>query len=531
MANEGPSQKAIVAMNIETDSSMRASGVTRRDLLASGAAAAAIAAFPQAAQARRSTMRTGKGHVLDDHDAMGLAQLVRDKSVSPTELLDMAIERAEASNPRFNFMAQKLYDYGKKAIAVGLPKGPFQGVPLLVKDLNTHIAGERSGQGSRFYADYRPDYTSELVRRHLAAGFVIFGKTTTPEFGLTGTTESVAYGLTRNPWNPERIAGGSSGGSAAAIAAGVVPLAHASDGGGSIRIPASCCGLFGMKPSRGRIPMGPKRTEGWGGLSTHHAISRSVRDSAAMMDITHGTEVGSRYGAPTPEGSFLSQVSRDPGKLRVALMLETPAGTPVDPECVAAARAAAKLLESLGHHVEEKSPKVDAQALGVANFATISSALAADIEDRAKLTGIKPSPDVLEKVTLVFLQYSQQFKAIDVARANNLYQETAVALGQFMTGFDIILSPTMATPPIALGRLGLMPDNFEKWGAEAAAFTPWTGLSNVSGQPSMSLPLAMSSDGLPIGVMMTGRYGEEALLFRLAGQVERAAPWSARRPS
>ncbi|PQM29224.1 amidase [Sphingopyxis lindanitolerans] len=469
--------------------------------------------------------------LLDRHDALGLARLVRDKAVSPGELLDQAIARAEAGDARFNFMAQKLYDFGRKAIADGLPDGPFRGVPLLLKDLHTNIAGERTGQGSRFYADYRPDFTSELVRRHQAAGFVIFGKTTTPEFGLTATTESLACGQTRNPWNPARIAGGSSGGSAAAVAAGVVPIAHASDGGGSIRIPASCCGLFGLKPSRGRVPMGPARTEGWGGLSTQHAISRSVRDSAAMLDATHGIEVGSRYGAPTPEGSFLSQVGRDPGKLRVALMLQTPAGTPVDPECVAAARAAAKLLESLGHHIEEAAPKVDVAALGTANFAAISTALAVDVEDRAKLTGIAPSPDVLEKVTLTFLEYSKQFRGIDVARANNVFQETAIAIARFMVDFDIILSPTVAAPPIELGRLGLMPDDFATWGRDIAAFTPWTGLSNATGQPSMSLPLAMSKDGLPIGVMMTGRYGDEATLLRLAGQVERAAPWFDRRPA
>lgn len=508
-----------------------APSVTRRDLIAGAGAAAAIAAFPQAAHGRKGAMPDTKDSLLDRHDAVGLARLVRDRAVSPAELLDMAIARAEAADARFNFMAHRLYDYGRNAIADGLPDGPFRGVPLLVKDLNTHIAGEPSGQGSRFYAGYRPDFTSELVRRHRAAGFVIFGKTTTPEFGLTATTESLVAGATRNPWNPARIAGGSSGGAAAAVAAGVVPMAHASDGGGSIRIPASCCGLFGLKPSRGRIPMGPRRTEGWGGLSTHHAISRSVRDSAAMLDATHGVETGSRYGAPAPDASFLSQVTKAPGRLRVALMLETPAGTPVDPECVAAAHDAARLLESLGHHVEEKSPKIDAQALGMANFATLSSALAADIEDRAKLTGIAPSPEVLEKVTLVFLQYSKQFKAVDLARANNLYQEVAIAIGQFMTAYDVILSPTMAMPPVELGRLGLMPDDFEKWGQDAAAFTPWTGLSNASGQPSMSLPLAMSKDGLPIGVMLTGRYGDEATLLRLAGQVERAAPWADRRPA
>lgn len=512
-----------------------ARALTRRRIIAGGAAAAATFALPAAAKARKaaamSAPSTPAGELLDRHDALGLAKLVRDKAVSPAELLESAIVRAEASNARFNFMAQKLYDFGRKAIAAGLPDGPFRGVPLLLKDLHTNIAGERTGQGSRFYADYRADYTSELVRRHQAAGFVIFGKTTTPEFGLTATTESLACGQTRNPWNPARIAGGSSGGAAAAVAAGVVPMAHASDGGGSIRIPASCCGLFGLKPSRGRVPMGPKRTEGWGGLSTQHAISRSVRDSAAMLDATHGIEPGSRYGAPTPDGSFLSQVTRSPGKLRVAVMLNAPAGSPIDPECIAAARGAAKLLESLGHHVEEAAPKVDVAALGTANFAAISTALAADIEDRAKLTGIQPSPEVLEKVTLTFLEYSKQFRGIDVARANNVFQTQAIAVGEFMAGYDIILSPTLAAPPIELGILDLMPENFAKWGATIAAFSPWTGLFNATGQPSMSLPLAMSKDGLPIGVLMTGRYGDEATLLRLAGQVERAAPWADRRPT
>lgn len=471
------------------------------------------------------------GDLLDRTDAVGLAKLVRDKAVSPSELLEMAVARAEAADKRFNFMAQKLYDFGRRAIADGLPPGPFQGVPLLVKDLNTHIAGQRSGQGSRLYADYRPDYTSELVRRHQAAGFVIFGKTTTPEFGLAATTESVAYGKTRNPWNPAHIAGGSSGGSAAAVAAGVVPLAHASDGGGSIRIPASCCGLFGLKPSRGRVPMGPQRTEGWGGLSTHHAISRSVRDFAAMLDATHGIEIGSRYVAPAAEGGFLSQLGRPPGRLRVALMLQTVTASPVDPQCVAAARQAAKLLESLGHHVEEAAPKIDPAVLALASFPMISAALAADIEDRARLIGVTPGPDVLEAITLAFFAYGRQTRGTDVARSNVAGQELAIRLGQFLTRFDVILSPTLALPPLELGRIDMMATDFERWGRDSSQFSPWTGLSNITGQPSMSLPLAMSAQGLPIGVMVTGRYGDEATLLRLAAQVEQAAPWFDRRPA
>ena len=494
--------------------------MSRRGVLASGAASAALLA-----SGVRGAATQLSDAVLDRHDALGLAQLVHTGQLSPGELLDMAITRAEATNPRFNFIAHKLYDYGRQSIAAGLPDGPFRGVPWLLKDLHTHIEGQRTGQGSRSYNDFIAPYTSELVKRYQAAGLVIFGKTTTPEFGLTGTTESLATGITRNPWDVERIAGGSSGGAGAAIAAGVLPAAHASDGGGSIRIPASCCGLFGLKPSRGRVPMGPNRTEGWGGMSTHHALTRSVRDSAALLDATAGIEPGSRYSAPTPDDTFLSQVGKEPGQLRVALVLSPPAGTAVDPECLAAARDAAKLLESLGHRVEEAQLQVDMEALGRANFAVMSSSLAADIDERAKLTGSAPSPEVLEKVTLMFYGIGKQTDAVTVARAHNTFQQVAYDTARFMDEYDIILSPTLAEPPPPVGILGLSPEEIETWAARVSSFTPFTGLYNVTGQPSMSLPLGMSREGLPIGVMMSARYGAEALLFRLAGQVEQTQPW------
>jgi Asp-tRNA(Asn)/Glu-tRNA(Gln) amidotransferase A subunit family amidase len=469
--------------------------------------------------------------VLDEHDAIGLAALVRARKASPTELLDAAIARAEALNPRFNFMAQKHYDLARAAIAKGLPKGPFTGVPWLLKDLNTHIAGELSEGGSRFYRGNRASVTSELVERHMRAGFVIFGKTTTPEFGLTGTAENKLTGDTRNPWNPAHIAGGSSGGAAAAVAAGVIPAAHATDGGGSIRIPASCCGLFGLKPSRGRVPMGPLRTEGWGGLSTHHAITRSVRDSAAILDATHGVEPGSRYGAPSPAESFLAQVGKHPGKLRIALMLQPTAGSPVDPQCVEAARAAARLCESLGHSVEEAAPKLDAAKLGWASFAIIGPAIAADVADRAKATGLDPA-QLLEPITHAFAEYGKTFSAMDAARANNVLQAAAIEVGRFMQNYDVILAPTVAAPPLELGQINLSPGvGMDIWGQRAAVFSPFAQLANWTGQPSMSVPLGQSREGLPIGAMFTGRYGEEALLLRLAAQLERAAPWAGRRPS
>jgi Asp-tRNA(Asn)/Glu-tRNA(Gln) amidotransferase A subunit family amidase len=500
--------------------------LNRRNFVAAGVSAAALCASP-AARADQKPVSS----LLDDYDALGLAEQVRAHKVSPLELLEAAIERVEALNPRFNFMAQKHYELAREAISRGLPEGPFRGVPWLLKDLNTYIAGEVTENGSRFYRGDRASVTSELVLRTQRAGFVIFGKTTTPELGLTATTESKLSGETRNPWDPDHIAGGSSGGAAAAVAARVIPAAHATDGGGSIRIPASCCGLFGLKPSRGRIPMGPTRTEGWGGFSAHHALTHTVRDSAAIMDATHGPEPGSRYSAPSPVETFLSQVGQSPGRLRIALMPSPMTRTPVDAEALQAVLAAARLCEDLGHHVEEAAPVLDPARLGAASFVLSASSIAADLLDRAGATGRVPGPDELEAITLAFLAYGQQTTGMDYARANNTLQAGAVSVAQFMADYDVILSPTLATPPLELGRIDLSPDiDFRAWGERIATFSPFTQMANMTGQPSMSVPLAMSGSGLPMGVLFTGRYGQEALLFRLAGQLELAAPWIGRRP-
>jgi Asp-tRNA(Asn)/Glu-tRNA(Gln) amidotransferase A subunit family amidase len=508
--------------------------VTRREVVAGGAAvvAAGLAGSAGAKPMAGTSASIGVGDdLMVAHDALGLAALVRQRHVSPSELLDAAIAKAEALNPQFNFMAQRHYDYARAAIAKGLPNGSFAGVPWLLKDLNTYIAGELTEGGSRFYKGYRAAVTSELVKRIERAGFVVFGKTTTPELGLTGTTENKLTGDTRNPWEPAHIAGGSSGGAAAAVASGVLPAAHATDGGGSIRIPASCCGLFGVKPSRGRIPMGPLRTEGWGGLSSHHAVTWSVRDSAAIMDATHGPELGSRYGVQAPVEGFLAQVGKHPGKLRIALMLDSPSGSPVDAECRAAAEAAAKLCESLGHHVEVAQPKWDAGAVGMAAFVLIAASIAADVADRAKLTGTVPGPDVLETIPLAFVEFGKHTTGMDFARANNTLQQLAFSVAQFMQSYDLILAPTLAAPPLPLGRINLTPDcDFQQWGQRAAVFSPFTQMANLTGQPSMSVPLSRSEAGLPIGVMFTARFGDEASLYRLAGQLERAAPWFGHRP-
>ncbi|HEY4545462.1 MAG TPA: amidase family protein [Pedomonas sp.] len=503
--------------------------LSRRDVLASATAlaAAGMTASGMAAAAAKSSPLS----LLSEHDALGLAELVRRKQVSAAELLEAAIARTEALNPKYNFLSQKHYERARAALAMGVPQGPFSGVPFLLKDLNTYLEGEVTGQGSRYWTGYRATVTSEIAKRYERAGLVIFGKTATPEFGLTGTTESLANGITRNPWNPERTAGGSSGGAAVAVAAGVIPVAHATDGGGSIRIPASCCGLFGLKPSRGRVPMGPPLTEGWGGLSAHHAVTRSVRDSAALLDATAGIEPGSRYGAPTPERPYLEEARREPGRLRIALAVSPPAGSPVDAECVEAARAAARLCESLGHHVEEASPKLDMEAIGRAVFSIISASVAANIQARQAATGIAPGPDVLEAVTLVYYQIGLKTTGIDFANANNVLQEAALTISRFMDSYDVLLTPTLATPPVEIGRLSLSNPNIEAYYQAAGTFTAFTGIFNMTGQPAMSVPLAMSRSGLPIGVQFAGRYGDEATLFRLAGQLEQAAPWAGRRPS
>lgn len=466
---------------------------------------------------------------MDDLDALGQAAAVAAGKVSPAELLDAAIARAEAANPALNFMAQPLYDRARGAARNGFD-GPFAGVPFLVKDLHVHIAGERSGEGSRLWDGYRADRNSVIYDRYVAAGLNTFGKTTTPELGLTVTTESRATGLTRNPWDLTRSAGGSSGGAACAVAAGVVPLAQASDGGGSIRCPASACGVFGMKPSRGRVPLGPRVTESWLGLSVVHAVSRSVRDNAALLDATHGIEPGSRYVAPTPEASFLSEVTREPGHLRIALMLEPLTGVPVDPDVVAATHATVKLLESLGHHVEAAQPQLSGAELGNAMTAVLGACTAADVGARLAALGRDEAGDDIETVTQMFVHIGRNTTAVQLLAANDVFQNAAIIVARFMETYDVILSPVFARPPIALGKIDLSPTHMGEWTANILGYSPFTALYNQTGQPAMSVPLGWSSSGLPIGMMFAGRYGAEGLLYRLAGQLERAAPWAGRRP-
>jgi Asp-tRNA(Asn)/Glu-tRNA(Gln) amidotransferase A subunit family amidase len=457
------------------------------------------------------------------HDAMGLAALIHSGKVNAAEVAEAAIGRAEATNPRINAIVERLYDEARAAAKAGL-SGPLAGVPWAVKDLGHEIAGVRVTSGSRGFKDYIAEADSVSVKRMRAAGLNLLLTTTSPEFGLTVTTESTLHGQTRNPWNLERTSGGSSGGASAVVAAGIMPATHATDGGGSIRVPAACCGLFGLKPSRGRTPVAVGRTEGWNGLGVSHAVTRSVRDSALLLDVMQGPEIGSRYVAPPPKGTFLQAAGRDPGKpLRIALQLAPASGVAVDPACVAAARDAAKLCEDLGHHVEEAAPTVDAAALGAAMVVTTSTHTAAAFAARGKALGRPMTPDDMEEATGGFVHLGQTYTALDMAAADQAFMTAAIAVATFQETYDLILTPVLAKPPVILGNVALNQPT-AVYGANFSAFCPFTALANQTGQPAMSVPLTWS-DGLPIGVQFAARLGEEELLFSLAHQLEQARPW------
>ena len=470
-------------------------------------------------------------------DAMGLAELVRTGEVSSKELLDEAVSRANTAQGDLNCFSALYPDLAEAQLA-DLPKeGPFAGVPFITKDLGVMIKGAPLTNGSVSWKGHVAAQDSTLTERFRKAGLVMFGQTTSPEFGLTTTTESTLYGQTRNPWDVTRTSGGSSGGASAAVAAGVVPLAQASDGGGSIRIPAACTGLFGMKPSRGRTPMGPFQTEGWNGMSTVHAVSRTVRDNAALLDATHGRETGSRYVAPAPEGSFLEAVSRDPVPLKIALWRTAPNGTELSPEAVEGMEKTGRLLESLGHNVVEAAPRLDGEALGKAALFTISANIAAMIDARSAMLGRPVRQDELEPITYSMANLGRTVPMVELAKANNLFNAAAITFEHFLDeqGIDLILTPTIARPPEKLGVLALTADP-DAMGAAVASFAPLCPLFNQMGAPAMSVPLHWTNptetapQGLPIGMMFGGRCGSEGLLFSLAGQLERADPWIDRVP-
>lgn len=467
---------------------------------------------------------------LDRYDALGLAELVRRGETTGEALLERAIGRVEAVNPQINAVVLKHYDLARRQLVERPPTGTFAGVPFLLKDLNAALAGTITTDGSRAFADWTATTDSTLPRRAKAAGLTIFGKTASPEFGLTVSTESKLWGQTRNPWNLDHIAGGSSGGAAAAVAARILPMAHASDGGGSIRIPAACCGLFGLKPSRGRIPSDVGRGVGWNGLSTQHAVSLTVRDSAALLDVLAGPEPGDSIVAPAPEGFYLDAVTRPPGILRIALVEIPPSGVALHPDVKAALNDAARLCESLGHKVEPVRLDLDGARLGDALAMTISVDVANRLDRRSIDLGRAISEDEVEAVTWRMARRGRGVTAQAYADARAAFDAAGGEVGRLFTRYDVILSPVLAQPPARLGTLTLSPADFGDYARALAAFTPFTALQNEIGVPAMSVPLSWNAAGLPIGMMFVAPYGAEARLFSLAGQLEAARPWVDRRP-
>jgi amidase/6-aminohexanoate-cyclic-dimer hydrolase len=462
------------------------------------------------------------------YDGVGLAELVRKKQVSAKELLDEAIARTAKVDPQINAVVVKHYDYAERQIDKGLPDGPFAGVPFLLKDLDL-IEGTRTTFGASVHKDHVADHTGTLARRFLGTGVTIFGKSSSPEFGLMPTTESRLFGPTRNPWNLAHSSGGSSGGAGAAVAARILPVAHASDGGGSIRIPASASGVFGLKPTRARNPLGPDRGEGWGGFSCGHVVSISVRDSAVMLDAIHGPETSSPYLAPPPERPFAQEVGRDPGKLRIAFTDKSPYGDPIDSEIAAATREIAALLAGLGHHVEERAPVLAADPAAVM-AAIVSANTALNVRLAEERLGRAMTDSDFEVLTLASAHNAQKATATDYVAAQLAAFQISRALATFFESCDIFLCPTLCAPPLRIGELNTMSHDLSHIAPILRRYMPATSMFNMSGQPAMSMPLAWNGAGLPLGMMFSARFGDEATLFRLAAQLEQERPWKNKIP-
>ena len=461
----------------------------------------------------------------DRIDGLAMAELVAKKEVSAAELLDAAIARAETVNPALNAIVYKDYERARAAAAAPLPRGPFTGVPFLLKDIALQCRGTPTRQGSRFLPPVPADHDSHLMVRFRRSGLVAFAKTNVPELGLLPTTEGRLYGPACNPWENAHSPGGSSGGAAAAVAAGVVPLAHANDGGGSIRIPASCCGLVGLKPTRGRVSAGPDRPDGVDGLAVELVVSRSVRDSAAALDVAAGPEPGDPYAAPPAPGSYLEACRRAPRRLRIARTTKKLDGKTVHPDCVAAVDRAARLCEGMGHSVEDAAPDIALAALMPAFSAVWCANLAAVIDLVAGLTGQAPSRDTLEGLTLAFYAWGKQVSASRYVQAKMRFNQLSRTMAKFHQRFDLWLTPTLASPPWRLGTLDIDRQDVEETMTFLSDYVPYTPLQNITGQPAINLPLSWNAAGLPIGVQFIAPFGDETTLLQLAGEMERAQPW------
>lgn len=474
----------------------------------------------------------GRLNEYEQYDAVGLAKLVAQGEVTPAELLEEAIARAEALNPTLNAINLPFYERARERAAGELPNGPLRGVPFLLKDLGTSWRDTPTTWGSALFRDNVADHDSELVRRYEAAGLVIFGKTATPEFGLTTSTESRLWGATHNPWNLQYTSGGSSGGTAAAIAAGIVPAADGSDGGGSIRIPAACCGLVGLKPSRGRISHMPDRGEAWSGMSTGGCLSRSVRDSALLLDVAAGYVAGDPYTAPAPGQPFLRALETPPPKLRIAFHTTAYNGAETHADCRAAVADAAALCAELGHVVEERVLEPDRQAMARAGRIIVAAQTRRSVDDRLAQLNRELRVDDLEPLTRATYDSADRYSAADYVFAINAIHQAGRDVARFLTDYDLILTPTMATPPMRLGGpLQLSHPDSKEFSAALAQTVGYTQFYNAAGNPAINVPLYWNAAGLPIGVQFAGRYGEDTLLLQVAAQLSQARPWGQRRPA
>lgn len=472
-------------------------------------------------------------------DATAQAELVSSGEASPSELLDAAIERMEKVNPEINAVIHDLTDDARTAAAGDVPEGPFKGVPFLLKDLGAVLAGQPLHMGSTLLkeADFRAPMDSFLGQRFRDAGLITFGKTNTPEFGIVATTESKAYGPCRNPWNTDRSPGGSSGGSAAAVAAGIIPMAHANDGGGSIRIPASNCGLVGLKPTRQRISEGPMIGDNMGGTTVELCVSRSVRDTARLLDAVHGAAPGDPYVAPQPERPYVEELTDESTGLRVGMMTRAAVDIELEQPCIDAVRAAAKLIESIGHSVEEKSfldliPEGgDGPDIGDTFLTRWAAGQAATLGTFSMLLGREITADDVEPLTWALAQIGHQRDGgrylMDVGLHQGLSRMIA---GWFESGYDLLLTPTMAEVPPPIGAIDTWSENPLDGYTRCLPSGAFTALFNVTGQPAISLPLHWTDEGLPVGVQLVAPFGREDLLLRIAAQIERAQPWADRTP-
>lgn len=448
-------------------------------------------------------------------DAVGQAELVRRKEVTTAELVEAAIKRIERLNPLLNAVVTCEYERAFDAVHRGLPAGPFSGVPYLLKDLAIEWEGVRFTEGSRFLRHNVSRHDQALTTRLRRAGLVLLGKTNTPEFGTLPTCESALFGVTRNPWDTSRTPGGSSGGSAAAVAAGMVPMAYGNDAGGSIRFPASCCGLFGLKPTRARLPFGPEYGDVFSGLAVEHALTRSVRDSAILLDATAGPDLGDPYWAPPPARPFADEVGAAPGRLRIAFTARPPDGQPVHPDCVAAVQDAASLCAELGHEVFERELPGINERVGTAINVMFGAAVAWIVAYWVRKLGREPEPGEIEPTTRAWAVDGTRISAADYLLAVQDLQAFSRTVARFFTEVDLWLTPTLGEPPLPLATAANS--------ASFVAFPAW--VANATGNPAMSVPLYWNAEGLPIGTHFLGRFGDEATLLRLASQLEQARPW------